>query len=111
MTEQWVSLLIQVPLVGAFIWYSLKLSEQNKVSHEHHLEQNQELQNRFFEVLDKRDTAFEQRTKALIETMNVNNRMILDTLARMEAAAVAHDGLVREKLASCPQNHSVKVRE
>lgn len=99
MDEQWVSLLIQIPLVGAFIWYSLKLSEQNKQSHERHLEQNQELQNRFFDALDRRDMAFEQRTKALIETMNTNNRAILDTLARMEANDREHSDYVHEHLA------------
>lgn len=99
MNEQWVSLLIQVPLVGAFIWYSLKLSEQNKSSHERHLEQNKELQNRFFEALDRRDVSFEQRTKALIETMNTNNRAILDTLARMESNDREHNDYVHDKLA------------
>ena len=45
MTEPtWINLLIQIPLVGAFIWYSLQMSIQLKDS-----------QKAFMDALDKRD--------------------------------------------------------
>lgn len=96
MTEQWIPLLIQVPLVGVFIWYSLKMSDQMGES-----------QVKFLDALDNRDAAFERRTKALVDTMNANTQAILGTLARMEAAVAAHDDLVREKLPA-PRTRRVK---
>lgn len=82
MTDQWITLLVQVPLVGVFVWYSLTSNAK------------------FIESLDKRDQAFEMRTKALIETMNTNNRMVMDTLARIEATNNAHDDFMRDRVAS-----------
>lgn len=100
--QQWIGLLTQIPLVAAFIWYSLKLTEQSKEEHLQHLEQIQELQTRFFEALDRRDASFEKRTQALVETMNTNNRAVLDTLARMEANDREHNDYVHDKLAKVP---------
>ena len=64
----WVNLLIQIPLVGAFIWYSL---------------QNQKA---FMEALDKRDQAFEKRNEAVIESIGELNKAMcgkLDKLSRL----------------------------
>lgn len=87
MSETWIAVLSQIPFVAVFVWYSLEVGKQAR-----------QAQDRFLEALDKRDMAFENRTKSLVETMNVNNRATLDALARMEEAACAHDRLVRDKL-------------
>lgn len=111
--QQWIGLLTEIPLVAAFILYSLKLTEQSKEEHlqhqeqskmmqQKHLEQIQELQTRLFESLDKRDASFEKRTQALVETMNTNNRAVLDTLARMEANDRKHNDYVHDKLSKVP---------
>lgn len=86
MADQWVTLLIQVPLVGVFVWYSLRMAEYQKES-----------QREFLCALDKRDTAFENRTAALIEKMDANNRAVLETLGRMEHDSAEHDRFVRER--------------
>jgi hypothetical protein len=52
----WLNLLIQIPLVGVFIWYSLEMSKRAA-----------ETQTRFMDALDKRDMAFEARNRAVIE--------------------------------------------
>ena len=88
MTDQWITLLIQVPLVGVFVWYSLTANAK------------------FMESLDKRDAAFEARTKAIIETMNTNNRAVLDSLAEMRREESAHDNFMREKLATRVQSRA-----
>lgn len=89
MSDMWVTILGQIPFVAVFVWYALEVSKQSR-----------EAQDRFLDALDKRDLSFEARTKSLIETMNVNNRAVLDTLARMETNDRTHNDLVREKLTS-----------
>lgn len=76
----WVSLLIQVPLVGVFIWYSLKLSDRMTES-----------QKVFLEALEKRDVAFDARNKALIDTINQGNQAICETMNAMRQDIVDHD--------------------
>jgi hypothetical protein len=50
--EAWVSLLIQVPLVGVFIWYSLEQQKRNQAS------------------MDKRDEAYLKALAAITERMD-----------------------------------------
>ena len=87
MGETWIAVLSQIPFVAVFVWYSLEVGKQAR-----------QAQDRFLEALDKRDIAFENRTKSLVDTMNVNNRATLDSLARMESTVCEHDRLVRNKL-------------
>ncbi len=87
MSETWVAILSQIPFVAVFIWYSLEVGKQAR-----------QAQDRFMEALDKRDDAFERRNEKMVTAMDVNNRAILDTLARMESSACAHDAAMRDKL-------------
>lgn len=83
----WVTLLIQVPLVGVFIWYSLEMSKRSAES-----------QRAFMEALDKRDHAFEQRNSAVIHTIDNLNAAICAQLKEVAKAHEEHDRYVREKL-------------
>lgn len=83
----WVTLLIQVPLVGVFIWYSLEMSKRSAES-----------QRAFMEALDKRDSAFEQRNAAVIHTIDNLNNAIIAQLKEMDKHSEEHDRYVREKL-------------
>lgn len=87
MSETWIAILGQIPFVAVFIWYSLEVGKQAR-----------QAQDRFLEALDKRDDAFERRNEKLVTAMDVNNRAVLDTLARMESTVCEHDRLVRDKL-------------
>ncbi|HPL81259.1 MAG TPA: hypothetical protein PLU23_02035 [Anaerolineaceae bacterium] len=87
MTETWIAVLSQIPFVAVFVWYSLEVGKQAR-----------QAQDRFLEALDKRDDAFERRTEKMVTAMDVNNRAVLDTLARMENSACAHDVATRDKL-------------
>lgn len=122
MNDIWVQILGQIPFVAVFVWFALETGKQNRETQKLHIEQNEQMQKshaeqnresqiRFMDALDKRDASFEARSQAIIETMNTNNRMVLDTLARMEAAAVAHDDMVREKLAVRSRSSRAKVKE
>ena len=53
-----ISLLIQVPLLGVFIWYSLHL------------------QKRFDESLNRRDELYEKRNNALVDAITALTREI-----------------------------------
>lgn len=53
--ESAVSLLIQVPLVGVFIWFSLRMVE--KMEHQ---------EERFLDSLNKRDEASQKRDEAYL---------------------------------------------
>lgn len=66
----WVTLLIQVPLVGVFIYYSMMT------------------QNKFLEALDKRDEAFQKR-----------NQDIVAEIKALNASQERHDEFVRENVA------------
>lgn len=89
MSDVWVSILGQIPFVAVFVWFALETGKQNQQS-----------QTRFLEALDKRDESFERRTTALVETMNANNRAVLDTLSRMETNDSEHNDFVRERLSN-----------
>jgi hypothetical protein len=62
MSESFISLLTQIPLVAAFIWYSLKLQERYQTS------------------MDKRDAQIELRDKTY-----------LSALAAISSSMQAHD--------------------
>lgn len=81
MSEQLISLLIQVPLVGVFIWFAL----QN--------------QREFMKALDKRDEAFEKRNAAVIEAINQLNAAISAQLHELNCSQEEHDKFVRENIA------------
>lgn len=76
--ESWVALLIQVPLVGVFIWYSLNLGKQAVES-----------QKLFLEALDKRDVGFESRNQAVVSALNSLSDIVRVAGAATQAAATA----------------------
>ena len=87
----WITLLLQVPLVGVFIWYSLETNKRQSES-----------QQRFSDALDKRDSAFEQRNKALIEAINKGNEAICETIQEMHRSLLSHDKAAAEYFAAHP---------
>lgn len=86
--EAWVSLLIQVPLVGVFIWYSLEMAKRSAES-----------QRAFMDALDKRDQAFDNRNTAVIRTIDNLNNAICTQLKEMDKNHDEHDRFVRENFA------------
>lgn len=82
--ESWVTLLVQVPLVGVFIWYSLEMAKRNT-----------EAQKAFMDALDRRDAAFELRNKAVIDAINNLNNAICAQLRDIDHATEEHDRFVR----------------
>ena len=64
--EAWVSLLVQVPLVGVFIWYSLEMQKRNQASQE------------------KRDTAYLTALATITEKMDKHDQSFTQAVARME---------------------------
>jgi hypothetical protein len=84
----WMTLLIQVPLVGVFIWYSLEMAKRSAES-----------QRAFMESLEKRDGAFETRNKAVIDAISNLNNAICVQLKEIERGADEHDRYVRENMA------------
>ena len=54
----WIGLFVQVPLVGIFIWYSIKMQE------------------RFQQSLDRRDEQYERRNNALVEAITANTQQL-----------------------------------
>lgn len=96
----WMTLLIQVPLVGVFIWYSLEMSKRSSES-----------QKTFLEALDKRDQAFENRNAAVINTIATLNNSICAQLRDMEHNHDEHDKYVRDnfaKIGAVPKVKAVK---
>lgn len=81
----WLTLLIQVPLVGVFIWYSLEMAKKNTES-----------QKAFMDSLEKRDMAFEMRNKSTIEAIGNLNNAICAQLKEVERSNEEHDRFVRE---------------
>jgi len=82
----WVTLLIQVPLVGVFIWYSLKMNQE------------------FLSALDKRDAAFEARNKSVIEAIARLNDSICAHLKNMQDLQIEHDRYVQANVAKRRQS-------
>ncbi len=83
----WITLLIQVPLVGVFIWYSLEMSKRSAES-----------QKAFMDALDKRDQAFENRNTAVIKAIDNLNSSICLQIKELKDDHDSHDKYVREKL-------------
>ncbi len=92
MEPSWLTLLIQVPLVGVFIWYSLEMDKRGKES-----------QKLYMEALDKRDAEYDRRNSALIGAINA-----------MSAANTASSSAIQaeiKNLAECQTEHDRFVRE
>jgi hypothetical protein len=83
----WVTLLIQVPLVGVFIWYSLQMNARQLES-----------QREFMAALEKRDAAFEHRNTAVIDAISHLNAAICAQLKALETATDDHDRFVRDNV-------------
>ena len=85
--DAWVSLLIQVPLVGVFIWYSLEMSKRSTES-----------QKTFLDALDRRDSAFEGRNRATIDAISNLNTAICHQLEIIDKSHEEHDKYVRKNM-------------
>lgn len=72
----WTSLLVQAPIVGAFIWFSI------------------EMQKRFAEALDKRDAAYQDRNDALCTALNATSMQILELTKHV----ITHDQRVENRI-------------
>ena len=88
-TPSWITLLIQVPLVGVFIWYSLEMAKRSAAA-----------QDKFLSALDKRDEQFTARNKALIETMERNNQAVCGAIGAIGEMLLDHDKHTREYIAA-----------
>ena len=86
--SSWLNLLIQIPLVGAFIWYSLEMAKRIGES-----------QQRFMEALDKRDEAYEKRNNAVIASMDKLNVTVCGEIGKVIDQQDEHDKFVRSNLA------------
>lgn len=85
--ESWVTLLIQVPLVGVFIWYSLEMDKRGKDS-----------QRLYMEALDKRDAEYDKRNSALINAINSMSSAIQAEIGNLAECQTEHDKFVRENI-------------
>jgi hypothetical protein len=86
--ESWAALLIQVPLVGVFIWYSLVMNERMVRT-----------QTAFMAALDRRDEEFEKRNLAVISAIERMNAATCAEIGRLVAAQNEHDRWVRDNIA------------
>lgn len=86
MLEQLAPLIAQAPYLVGFIWFALEMNKSQKEEHK-----------QFLDALDKRDTAFEHRTKSLIEKMDANNRALSDSISSLARDHHDHDRYVRER--------------
>jgi hypothetical protein len=85
MLEQLAPLIAQAPYLVGFIWFALEMNKSQKEEHK-----------QFLDALDKRDTAFEHRTKSLIEKMDANNRALSDSISNLSRDHREHDRYMRE---------------
>jgi len=60
----WTQIALQLPIVAAFIWYSL------------------EMQKRFQESMDKRDNAYLDALNKVTEKLDIHDRRVEEALAR-----------------------------
>ncbi len=72
----WPTLLIQIPIVGIFIWYSERISRQ------------------FSETLQKRDEMYEKRNDALVRAIESSTTATVKLCESM----TSHDAWTREAL-------------
>ena len=81
----WPSVLVQIPLVAAFIWFAIATQKANQVS--------MDARNKSFsDALGKRDEGYEQRNKALVDAMIANTNQMNE----LTKAMVMHDSWTRE---------------
>ncbi len=94
--EPWLQLLLQVPLVGVFIWYSLEMNRRAVEAQTKANEQAAMVQAKYFEALDKRDAEFERRNTAVIGVIDKLNSSICTQMEMMDRKLEEHDRYVRE---------------
>lgn len=88
----WLTLLIQVPLVGVFIWYSLRLTERTQQS-------LQDSQTRYGEMLERQAAQYEARNRALIEAITSSSRATCESVNALTETLTEHDRLTRAYIA------------
>lgn len=87
MDSSWISLLIQIPLVAFFGWYSLEMNKRSAES-----------QKIYMEALDKRDQEYEKRNNALITAINSLATSITQEIRTIVDCQNEHDKFVRENV-------------
>ena len=87
MEPSWLTLLIQVPLVGVFIWYSLEMDKRGKES-----------QRLYMEALDKREAEYDKRNGAIINAINAMSTAITAEVSNLARCQDEHDEFVRENI-------------
>lgn len=97
--DAWVSLLIQVPLVGVFVWYSLNMNKSM-----------QESQQKFMEALDRRDAEFMKRNEAVIHAIDGLNNSICAQLQSVASQLEKHDDAVEVRFARAVEEVKPKTR-
>jgi hypothetical protein len=85
---EWLSLLVQVPLVGAFILYSLEMVKRANES-----------QKLYMDALDRRDVEYDKRNGALINAINAMSTSIISEVRESAKCQNEHDEFVRENIA------------
>ena len=70
--ESWVGIVAQVPLVAAFIWFSLEMQKRNEAS------------------LARRDEMYEKRNAAIVDALSANTLQI----TRLTEIMTKHDAKI-----------------
>lgn len=87
MDPSWIDLLIQLPLVGVFIWYSLEMQKRIQC-----------ITDSFSASLKEHDAAFERRVAGLIASDREMTSAILTELKTAQTHFINHDNYVRENV-------------
>lgn len=85
--ESWLGILIQIPIVAVFIWYSNQMNNRMEA-----------VQEKFMNALDRRDEGFERRNAATIQAIDRLNESIALQLKELNCAQDEHDKWVRENV-------------
>lgn len=86
-TDAWVSLLIQVPLVGIFIWFTLKLNEQNQVASTKRDDEWRDF------LKEQREASNAALARIAEEVKTLSNQQ-----AQMQALFISHDESIRSQM-------------
>lgn len=83
----WPSVLVQIPLVAAFIWFAIATQKANQAS--------MDVRDKSFsDALAKRDEGYEQRNKAIVDAMIASTEQMNELTKSM----VMHDSWTRESV-------------
>jgi CRISPR/Cas system CSM-associated protein Csm2 small subunit len=84
-----ISLLVQAPLVGVFVWFAVKMANQSAMQ-----------VNKFIDALDKRDQEYLTRNNAVIDALG----KLSANIANLTERTCSHDEVMRESLREINQH-------